>query len=58
MFNFDKVLKTDSAPLKQLKKPAKSPLKKALIKYGFISGLLYIGVSVIYFTIFLISLAV
>lgn len=58
MFNFDKVLKTDSAPLKQLKKPDKSPLKKALIKYGFISGLLYIGVSVIYFTIFLISLAV
>ena len=56
MHNFDNLLNTDNEPLKELKKPVKSRFKKIRNTALIIGGLGYLGASVIYFTIFLISL--
>jgi len=53
-----KALNMNKTPLKSFKKKLKSPFKKALIKYSLIGGVLYILTSIVYFTVFLISLLI
>jgi hypothetical protein len=56
MFNFDNVLGTENDALKQIKKPVKSGLKKVRNKVLIFTALAYIGGSIVFTTVFLISL--
>jgi hypothetical protein len=56
MHNFDNILGTQNDPLKVIKKPVKSGLKKVRNKVLLFAALGYIGGSIVFTTIFLISL--